>query len=528
MSTPFSLIQAGSHLDAMNPDGSAQVEITLPSGVTISATDRVRVAILNRKIIVAGSPGISEPIWIRPLTLDAFKLRIAAPTAPVLTGGASTGPFYGWVSFIQKIGSEVVNESPLSPSSIQSTSAIFTSIAIPPGGSPVTGRRLYRSVKNGTIPFPAVDIDDIVTTTFDTNSITDASLQLLPGDPDLGLAPSDLDLIVAWRDRLWGRSATDGQQDNAYFTEVAEYWAWRPDNFLLAQPGGEDFFGITGFIPRRDELGICKRSRILKVIGTGVDADFDVIVVADGIGCVSPDSIAVIRDIGYFLGLDGPYTFGPQGVQSIVDKRVSPWFQTDTFFNRAMFHAAVGGYNPINGTYDLHLASAGSSVLDRWVSYDIKRDEWIGPSKTDKFTPSARGLLRDANSQFLPAIGSTDGWVYMMNQGGASDQGVGIAIDWISAFLSGNAPDIYHRWLEGAILIAIQAGSTAPLVITPRVGDLDATDGTAINVSQLVDRTRLPRFGTGRLLRLQLTHSQNGEDVLLYALEIPFNETGRR
>lgn len=527
MAMPFSLIQAGNALIAMKPDGSATSTITLPSGVTISADERVRGAVLNRKIIIAGSPAISQPIWIRPSTLAAFKLRIVAPTAPTLTGGAAGGPFYGWVSFIHKIGTEVVNESPLSPVSAQSTSAIFTSIAIPTDPS-VTGRRLYRSVKNGTLPFAAHDIDDIVTTTYDTNAITDALLALNTSDPDLGTAPTDLDIIVAWRDRLWGRSATEGQQDNAYFTEVAQYWAWAADNFLLAQPGGEDFFGITGFIPRRDELGIAKRSRILKVIGTGIDADFDVVVVADGIGCVSNDSICVIRDIGYFLGLDGPYQFGPQGVSAIFDKRVSAWFQTDTYFNRDMFSQAVGGYNPLTSTYDLHLASAGASVLNRWISYDMKRDEWLGPHKTDKFTPSARGLLRDDNSQYQPAIGSSDGWLYKMNQSGASDQGTGIAIDWITAWLSGNAPDILHRWLQGSVLIAVQSGATQPLVITPRVGDLNATDGTAINISQLVDRTKTRRFGVGRLLRLQLTHSQNAEDVQLYAIEIPFNEIGRR
>jgi hypothetical protein len=188
----------------------------------------------------------------------------------------------------------------------------------------------------------------------------------------------------------------------------------------------------------------------------------------------------------------------------------------------------VGGYNPFSTTWDLHLAVPAATTLTRWISYDINRKEWLGPHKTDKFTPSARGLLRSDASQYLPTIGSSDGFLYKMNQVGASDEGTGIAIDWIMAFLSGNAPDIFHKWLQGTILLAIQVGATAPVVITPRVGELDATDGTTINVSQLVGRTKLPRFGTGRLLRLEFTHSQNAEDVLIYALEIPFSEAGRR
>jgi hypothetical protein len=527
MAQPFSLVQAGAKLYALTLDGTTALEITLPNGVTINPNFRVRAAVLNRKIVISGTPGISEPIWIYPLTLAAYPMRVTAPTAPVLTGGAAGGPFYGWVSFIQKIGTEVVNESALSPASVQSTSAIFTDIDTS-GQSFVTGRRLYRSVADGTIPFAAHDIDDNSTTSYDTNSITDADLALNASDPSLGPIPSDADLIVAWRDRLWVVSRTEGSQDRIYFTEVGQHYAFAATNFLLAQPLGEDDFGVTGFIPRRDELGVTKRNRVLKVIGTGIDADFDVVGIVDGIGCVSPDSIVVIRDIGHFLGLDGTYALGPQGVTPTFDQKVVPWFQTDTYFNRDEFRRALGGYNPFATTYDLHLCVPGETTLTRWVSLDIKRQEWTGPHKTGKFTPSARGLLRSAESQYLPTMGSADGFLYKMNQAGASDEGTAIAIDWVHAYLSANAPDIFHRWLQGSILIAIQAGATAPLVITPYVGEINAGASAAINVSQLVGRTKLPRFGAGRLLKLQFTHSTNAEDVLIYAIEIPFNEVGRR
>jgi hypothetical protein len=526
----FSLIQAGDKLYALTLSGDFSKEIVLPAGITIDGTARIRYAILARKIVVGGTPGISAPIFIDPKTLIAYPLRMAGPgaSAPVLTGGAVNGLAIGWVTFIQKIDNIVVNESPLSDPSAASTSRIFTSIAVPPVGSAATGRRLYRSVVNGTVPFQAVDIDDITTTTFDTNGISDAELQLTPADEDLGEAPSDLDLLVAWRDRIWARSATDGQQDNGYFTAVGEYWAWNPTNYLRAQPVGEDVFGITGWLPRRDELGMLKRARVLKIVGTGVDADFDVIVVADGIGCVSPDSCVVIRDIGYFMGQDGPYRWGPEGVQPIFDDKVTPWFQTDVYFNRSMFRQAVGGYNAINDTYDLHLASAGSTVLDRWVSFDLGRREWLGPSLTNRFTTYGRGLLRDEDAQYQPSMGGNDGFIYKMNRPGASDEGVAIAIDWILGWLSGGAPDIEHRWLQATVFVRIEPGATGKLLLTARVGGLDAPDTAALEVDLTTDRTRLPRFGTGRLLRLQFTHATNGEDVLVEALEIPFNEIGRR
>lgn len=529
--TPFALIQAGGQLIAMKPDGSAVFTITLPAGVTLASTVRVRASVLNRKIIVAGTGALSEPIWIRPTNLAAYKLRMFAPAAgPVLTGGAAGGLIYGWVSFFQKIDGVVVNESPLSPASVQSTSKIFTAIPISanPNG---TGRRLYRSVDTGSVPFAMTDIDDNTTTTFDSNAITSAALSLLAASPQLGTAPTDLDLITSWRSRMWGRSDTAGARDNAYFTEVDQPWAWAPDSFLLAEPVGEDDFGITGWLPRKDELVMLKRSRVLKIIGTGIDADFDVLGVADGIGCISPDSCAVIRDIGYFLGLDGPYKVGPNGVDAIFDKRVVPWFQTDDYFNRAMFASALGGYNPLTTTYDLHLAAAGSTVLDRWVSYSVNDHTWTGPHKTGKFTPYGRGLLRDTNGQFNPCVGGSDGYLYQMNQDGASDAGKPIEIDWLTKAFSGGAPDIEHTWLEGALLMKEQTHtgqSAGSLRVTPYMGDKNAPAGNPFDVEMLTGRERLPRFGTGRLLQLRFTHTIDGEDVELYGMEIPFIEEGRR
>lgn len=532
--TPFSLVQAGGSLIALKPDGSAKFVITLPSGVTMASDVRVRASVLNRKIIVAGKDALLEPIWIRPQNLSAYKLRILAPaSAPILTGGASGAAVYGWYSFIQKIDGIVVNESPLSPSSGQSTSKVFTAIAVSTNAD-VTGRRLYRTVDGGTVPFQVVDIDDNTTTTLATNSVTSAALSLLPSDPQLGIAPTDLDLIVSWRDRMWGRSNTATQRDNGFFTEVDQPWAWALDNFVLAQPVGEDDYGITGWLPRKDELGMLKRSRVLKVIGTGIDADFDVLVVAEGIGCISPDSCVTIRDIGYFLSTDGPYKFGPAGVDPIFDQKVVPWFQTDDFFNREMFASAVGGYNPYVTSYDLHLAAAGSTVLDRWVSYDIKRGTWTGPHVTNKMTPYGRGLLRDTNGQFLACIGGSDGYLYRMNQLGASDGGTAIPIDWLTNPFHGGAPDIEHVWQEGALLMKAQrAVSIQSLKITPYLGDL-SEDGNLPPVTAPFDvdmntgRARLPRLGTGRVAQLQFTHNIDGEDVELYGLELPFFEQGRR
>jgi hypothetical protein len=69
--------------------------------------------------------------------------------------------------------------------------------------------------------------------------------------------------------------------------------------------------------------------------------------VVDGKGTVSPDTCKVIRDVGYFLSDDGVYTWSSEGVNSITDDTVRPWFTTDTYFNRAKFSMSFAEYDPI-------------------------------------------------------------------------------------------------------------------------------------------------------------------------------------
>lgn len=211
-----------------------------------------------------------------------------------------------------------------------------------------------------------------------------------------------------------------------------------------------------------------------------------------------------------------------------MSEKVHPWFNTDTYFNRTLFADAVGGFNPDLDTYDLHLAAAGSSTLNRWVSYHIKQRIWTGPHVTAKFTPTYRGLLRDDAMEAVPTIGGSDMFLYKMNQSGATDVDTAIAIDWITKFLAADTPDITKVWLEPTFHVKRQGATPQPLVVTPRIGALDASNGTAQNISQAIDRSRLARLGVGRFLRLQFTHSTNAEDVDLRGLELPYVEAGRR
>ena len=531
----FYITQAGSALQIVDTSG-AITTLTLPSGVSIDATLRGRFAILAQQILFSRAGTVS--LWIDPADLTVRQMHIPPPiAAPQVAAGSSTGltgAYRTKVSFAYKNeDGAILNESPLSGRSAEVTLAnedlSLTQIPISPLAY-VNCRRIYRTVAGGSVYFRAFDIDDNSTEAI-ANALSDAALELLPEDPTLGnpagaYPGTRMELLTAWKSRLWGKGSAPDERDLVRYTEIDRFYAWGSSNQLKAHPAGEDEYGITAFAARRDELGILKRNRVLKVIGSGPE-DFEVIIVAEGVGCLASESVAIIRDVAYFLGLDGVYTFGPQGITPISHDKVKPWFTTDTYFNRAQFEHAFGGWNHQTDTYDLHLAAANSSDIDRWVSYDPRRKEWSGIHRTSKFTPSARAMLRASDGSNLPTIGSEDGYLYKMNQTGASDGGdTAIAIDWITKWLSGGAPDIFHFWDQPTIFSKIQAAGT--LVVTPRVGNLDANNGTAQNVDMTKDRNRLPRWGVGRLLRLQFTHSTDAQDVELIGIEQPFNEVGRR
>lgn len=525
-------IQAGTTLQFMQPDGTLST-LTLPDSHTVSGSIRGRWAILGQQLVFvrAGSVNLS----IDPYTSTVYPLNLLPPIAPpTLAAGSGTGltgDYRRRASYaIKDAAGQIINESPLSPRSLAVTLAnedLATTLIPISGQSQVNCRRLYRTAADGEEYFHELDIDDNETTAF-TNALPDASLSLLPSDPTLGNPPgtmpgTSLSLITEWNNRLWAVSSRYDERHQLLYTEDGTTYAW--GNLLLIASDGEDDIGITGLIRRRDELGVCKRNRVLKIVGDS-NEDFQIIVVAEGVGCVAPDSIVVVRDVGYFLAEDGVYAFGPDGVRCLSRDQVDSWFNSDTYFQRASFDQAVGGYNPVTDTYDLHLPAQGQATLNRWVSYDIRRQEWTGIHLTGKFTPSARALLYDANNVELPTIGGTDMYLYKMNQTGASDGGTAITIDWLTKFFSASAPDITHAWLQPTVYTKIQAAGA--LTVTPKVGGLGASAGSAKSIDMTADRNRLSRFGVGRLLQLRFQHSTDAQDVELYGFELPYTEVGRR
>lgn len=527
----FYLLHAGTALQKCSVSGTL-TSITLPTGVTMVSTRPARAAILANQIVVVNAT--SRNIVVNPTTLATRLLNITGPAAkPTVASGGSgtlTGTYRFGFTYAILDGTTILTESPMSPLSdpitFSAQSAQLTNVTVS-GTAGVTHRLIYRTVSDGVELYESTRIADNVTTTVNDNT-SDYDLALLPvaegkGNPP-GVDGTDrFRLIVSWKDRLFASPAND--PDYLYISGNREIYSWSEANRLTVQSKGEDATGITAFMVRRDELVIAKRRKLWKLIGTSPD-DFELVLIADGIGAVSQDACVVVRDTCYFLGEDGFYEYGPNGVTKLSREKVQPWFTTDTYFNRAYFNVAFAKYNQLYDKVELHLAAAAATTINRWVEYDLKQREWFGIHKTDAFTPTCAGAMDDTNGFSTPVIGSSAGFLYRQNQSTAADDGTAIDMDITTKFHSGNAPDREHYWDHPSIINKIESSGT--LTVTATVGDLDASAQSGQSVDLTNDRTVLPRLGYGRYCQLRFQNSTLNVPVTIYGYEIGYFEVGRR
>jgi hypothetical protein len=525
---PYYLIHAGTKLQKMATDGSL-ADLALPSGVTISDDRPARFALLNKTILVANAPS-------RTLLFDgglnAHLASLAAPTAaPTVSAGSGSliGDYVVAYTFaIKDANGNVIAESDLSPLSASitlATEGLALSSIQQSSMAGVTTRRIYRSASGGNALYWAYDLEGNGATTYTSTELDVALDTVAMSEAGLGAAPgaTDVDrlkLVVAWKDRLWGVS--DIEPDNLRFSGARKPYAWDPFNMIPVPPIGADLIGVNGFLPRRDELGVLKLNLLAKVIGSNPD-DFELIVVAEGVGSYGPDTNIVIRDVGYFLSHDGVYTWGPEGVNSISDADVRPWFTTDLYFNRSAFSTAFARYNWRTHSFELHLPSAGQTDIDQWVQYDIDRKRWFGPHESLAMVPTSGGQITDDYGLPVPAVGSEAGFLWTQNNLAVMDGEFEIVFDVETQPYTEAAADIDKLFKELSLLTRDEGGGFVQ--ITPTV---DKDEQTMFLAPLGQTRTRLRRLGNGRLLTLRFVHDTLEEDCEIHGFEVPFHATGRR
>jgi hypothetical protein len=520
----YTLVITAEKLQVLGESGT-YTELSLPSGVTFTGRP-AKVARLKNRLVITSA--VTVPIWVGA---DLIPRILALPTpgnAPTLSDGGAgsySGTRKAKVSFIVRAtDGTVVAESPLSSPSAAVTFAsdIITvdDIAVPPSNSPVTDRRLYFTADSGETYFHAFDIEGTTDTSVDT-TISDAALSLTEASDELVQAPVDLDLPTVWKNRVWGKSG-----DSVVGTAAGFIDRW-PNGFPVDE--GTDSFGITGFVPRKDEMAIGRRNRVYRLIGDDEDS-FALPNLTEGIGILAPASCLVIKDIGYWLANDGVYVWDAQGVRSITDDTVRPWFNSDTYFNRSVFANAFACFDPIRNRYVLFLAPTGSTETTSWIEFDISSGKWFGPHTTDMDVSFTTAFVApDANNVLRMIAAGDDGYLYaltpdMYTDGAADDE---IALRILGKFHYGDDPDDTHVFLQPTVFMKPESGKT--LTVKGHVGNTTSQTANYTQSADLgKDRHKLPRLGVGRICQIEFTQDAGGAESAILGYLIPYNNLGRR
>lgn len=526
---PYNLVHAGTALQRIDVAGIVS-SLTLPAGVTISASKRSVFAVFGETVVAVYGPSVN--LSIDTTTSIVSPMSLTAPaTAPTIATGAAgvlSGNYSFKMTFAQIDGGVVISESPfVGPTAtltVSSQKISLSAIAVSASAN-VNARRFYRTTSNGSVYFYSFAINDNTTTTA-TENLADAGLSTTAAPTDLGnpAGTTTADYatnIIAWGDRLWLTSS--GDPDLIFFSGANKFYAWNATQFLVANPIGQSSTGVVAFLRRRSQLGIAKATGIWQITGDSPET-YQCHQIWQGVGVKAPQSVVVINDVVYWLAENGVYSWGPEGIDR-VSKRISPWFTTDLYFNRALFSSAFAVWNPRENTYELHVASPTSGVCDLWVSYDIDTQRWLGPHTTTAFTPSAAGLVDLAGGTVKSLVGSSAGYVYITSDT-HNDDSVGIPLSITTAWHSSGVPEVTKVFGQLSMYTGVEPAGI--LTVTPYVGGTDASAGASLSHSLTTGEEQLGRVGQGRLVSLAFTHSTADERVRLYGYRIPVVPVGIR
>ena len=527
----FNLVQAGDSLYSVNAAGGISSALTLPTGITLSKTRHPRFARFGRYVIVVNTP--SRPIsvddkgTVRPLT------PLAPTSTPVLageTGGVLTGRYLAKQTFVflDAVGNVIAESEfgPLPANSQLVTSQYLrmTNLSLSPDTSAISGTRLYRTTSGpGSAYFQWATVPGNTQTRF-RDDLSDAALGLIAA-PTLGSVP-DLTLVATWQGRVWGVDRFN--VDNVRYTEAGTSYAWSALNTLIIPHVGDDRFGITALVPRREVLGAGRQNRLVQLAGS-TRANIRQVGVIENCGILSQESVVVYRDVVFFLWRDGVYQWDNDGLVCISDRAgVGAWFKSSNFFNPGVFSQAFAVFDPLHLRYRLFLCTPDSTVPNRWVEYSLKTGKFYGPHLTTAFAPTCAFRIRWNNDHIYPIIGSREGYLSWDIFDRTDWDMFSIPMRVTMAGHDGGDPDNEKYFGH----LSVQTGKEAKgtLKITPYVGESDAeVAGEPMSYDLTQTRERLDRIGTGKSANLVFENNEVGQHVTILGYQIdPVYVTGKR
>lgn len=533
--TPLYLVHTGTSLYRVTTAGVATA-VTLPSGVTLSSTRAARFARLGNNIVISHAP--SQNIVFDVDDNTTRKLNLTGPTgAPSATVGAAgnlTGVYrwrytYAIVDSDDNILAESEPSDASDPLTMTADQANLT--LVNSSDSDVNAKIIYRTTNGGVEYFEATRTDETTTIVIDDKS--DYDLALLPiwvnRDNPPGSDSTDyFRLMTVYKNRIFASPNVD--KDQIWYCDDRKITSWSQEQVFYAHPAGEDNEGVTAYMPRRNELIIAKRRRLLKLRGDGPasvpgSSPYILEPIISGIGCIAPLSAIVVRDECYFLAEDGFYKYNGT-LTNLSHTTVHPWFNTDDYFNRSRFDVAVAVYNAKYDTIELHLPSVGVELPNRWVSFDCETGAWYGSHKTDAFTPTTAAEVENTVGTTTPLLGASNGSLYLQNAATSNDDDIAIDFDVTFSPIHANMSEFVKVWRQPTVINKVESVGTLDIYMT--AGTLETPVGPPQSVSLQQGRTRLSHPGVGQFLTVRLHQNTLNQPVTIYALYFPYILKGRR
>lgn len=281
-------------------------------------------------------------------------------------------------------------------------------------------------------------------------------------------------------------------------------------------------------------------SQIRRVVyAPGDPKIFQIDIVEQQRGCISPSSIVQVGQQIFFRALDGFYVLDmASGSATAIDsKKIRRWFRDNIKGSTDLY--VMGGFDPVDRLVRWAFVSKvnATTIPDMQIIYDLEEGEF---TFTDR---GAQGFLTYAGEgqtlETLDAFGTMETLPYSLDSafwsgaGGAHGQ---IGLDRTLGLLTGpNLPALIETCdyrVEGGENVAIL--STVPLVDTANVAVALGVSERRSNVvlwdaaSAMEDTGECPQHITAKLIRARLTIDAGAEWTLAQNIDVATGVDGER
>jgi hypothetical protein len=354
----------------------------------------------NRVYITYGeTSGFQGIAWWDGATLKqaGFPAPTAVATAATAGGGVLTGTYKYVYTYVYGDLAEESSRSPLMAGSVSTSSnQVNVTIAVGPvtNYANVTQRILYRSLRDdfSRYYFHGIIADNVTTVVLD--NIADAALGPELSPDDAGLPPNQATTIEVHKGRMFAAVDNVLRFSAAVGNETAGVIAGIhgagpeifPSTFQITVGHNSD--PILKLAVLHERLIVFKRYSIWQLLGSGPE-DFILDQVDPRVGCIAPNSVAVLPDRIFFVGYDEqPRVYQFDGARATPISIVVDDFLADEVDSRDIFQK-----NNTSGEKVPAVAFANGRIHDNTYLLSLPRFDNLAPVPAGSGAPRLWTML---------------------------------------------------------------------------------------------------------------------------------------